>query len=179
MQKNEIKTLKEIKKGNIKEYENLFRSNYAALCGYALKLLKDPDLAEEMVQELFYIIWKNRKSLYVNVSLKSYLYKSVYNKCMHYFEHKKVEEKYASYIKHCNESNYSIDEAMNTGELYSVYKKILNNLPERSRQIFKLSRNYGFKYQEIAEKLSISVKTVEANMGKALKAFRQGFAEYN
>jgi RNA polymerase sigma-70 factor (ECF subfamily) len=176
---NSKEQLECLKQGDIKAYEQLFRSMYPALCGYAHKILKDSDLAEEMVQDVFYILWKRKEQLNIIGSLNSYLYKAVYNKCLHYFEHKQVVVKHAQKYQVADISTYSADEAMYTGELYTVYKETLKQLPIRCRQIFQMNRKYGFKYQEIADKLSISVKTVEANMGKALKAFRQSFSAYN
>lgn len=171
--------LEQIKEGNIKVFETLFREMYPALCGYALKILKDSDLAEEMVQDVFYVFWKKKSELRITSSLSAYLYKAVYNKCLHYIEHQQVVQKYAQQVQQMPVAHYSAEEALQTGEMYAVYKKTLNNLPLRCRQIFQMNRKYGLKYQEIADRLSISVKTVEANMGKALKAFRESFAAYN
>lgn len=174
----ENKTQAAIKGGNIKVYEALFRELYAPLCGYALKIVKDKEIAEEIVQELFYKLWKNRSSLNIKISLKSYLYKAVYNKALHHFDHEKVKSKYADYVAHNSTYTQTPEEAMQTGEVYTIYKETLNSLPRNCKRIFQMSRNYGLKYHEIADRLSISVKTVEANMGKALKAFRQSFANY-
>jgi len=168
-----------IKKGDIKAYEKLFRCLYPALCGYANKILKDADNAEEIVQEIFFLLWKNKAKLNINDSLNAYLYKAVHNKCLHLIEHNKVKEKYSQHCKQQSFDNFSPDQAMHTVELYAIYKKTLQTLPRRCRNIFKMNRNYGYKYKEIAEKLSISVKTVEADMAKALKAFRQSFSAYN
>lgn len=168
-----------IKNGNIKAYEALFRSLYPALCAYAFKILKDADWAEEMVQEVFFLLWKNKTQLTITGSLNAYLYKAVHNKCLHLIEHRQVKEKYTQHQQYQNNEAFNADEAMHTGELYTVYKNTLRTLPQRCRQIFQMNRKYGYKYHEIAEKLSISVKTVEADMGKALKAFRQSFAAYN
>ncbi|MDA3893391.1 MAG: RNA polymerase sigma-70 factor [Salinivirgaceae bacterium] len=170
--------MRAIKNGEIKVFEELFRILYPALCGYALKILKDPDQAEEIVQEVFYVYWKRREAVIINSSLKSYLYRAVHNKCLHYIEHQKVVNKYVKHYEHTEVGYYSPDDAIQTGELYTAYKRTLSELPERCRVIFQMSRNYGLKYQEIADKLSISIKTVEANMGKALKAFRHSLAEY-
>ncbi len=170
--------IQDIKEGNVKVFENLFRLLYPALCGYALKILKDTDQAEEIVQDMFYTLWKKRKTIVVNVSLKSYLYKSVYNKSLHFIKHQAVVNKYAGLYKQKTAAYYKPDDAMQTGEMYEVYKKTLRELPDRCREVFQLSRKFGLKYYEIAEKLSISVKTVEANMGKALKAFKHSLAEY-
>lgn len=171
-------TLRAIKDGDIKAYEKLFKTFYAPLCGYVNKMVEDTEIAEEIVQELFYKLWKNRETIEIKTSLKSYLYKSVYNKTLHFFEHEKVKHKYAEHVTSTVSYAVTPEEAMQSGEIYNLYKTTLNSLPDKTRKIFQMSRNYGLKYHEIAEKLSISVKTVEANMGKALKAFRQSFANY-
>lgn len=178
MIEEDSKRLSAIQKGEIKVFEKLFRDLYPALCGYALKILKDPDLAEEMVQEVFYAFWKRRLKLEINISLKSYLYKAVYNKCLHSIEHQNIVNKYVKHAESIKPAFEQPGDSLHAGELYAVYKKTLQELPDRCRIIFKMSRNYGLKYHEIAEKLSISIKTVEANMGKALKAFRRSLAEY-
>lgn len=175
---NEQITVTAIKNGDIKAFEELFRSLYAPLCGYALKILKDKNLAEEIVQEVFYVLWSKKGDLLITSSLNSYLYKAVYNKCLHYMEHKQVEDKYASNMLISNSDAYSINDAMHSGEIYQIYKKTLSQLPHRCRKIFRMNRDFGLKYYEIADKLSISVKTVESDMGKALKAFRHSLAEY-
>jgi len=171
-------TLAAIKNGNIKAFEELFRALYPPLCGYALKILKDKSLAEEIVQEVFYQLWKKKDDLLITGSLNSYLFKAVYNKSLHFLEHKQVESKYAANVLITEAENHSINAAMQTGEVYQIYKRTLNQLPHRCRKIFQMNRDFGLKYHEIAEKLSISVKTVEADMGKALKAFRHSLADY-
>lgn len=178
MAESEQNTLSAIKSGDIKAYEKLFKSYYAPLCGFVNKMVNDSEVAEEIVQELFYKIWKNKSTMVITTSIKSYLYKSVYNKALHYFEHEKVKNKYTEYASHNVNYSETPEQAMQTGEVYLIYKATLNSLPHNCRKIFQMSRNYGLKYHEIADKLSISVKTVEANMGKALKAFRQSFANY-
>lgn len=175
---NEQISLSAIKNGNIKAFEELFRSLYPPLCGYALKILNDSDLAEEVVQEVFYQLWKKKEDLLITSSLNSYLYKAVYNRSLHLVEHKQVENKYANHVLNDNSEIYSIQDAMQAGEIYQIYKKTLSQLPHRCRKIFQMNRDFGLKYNEIAIKLSISVKTVEADMGKALKAFRHSLAEY-
>lgn len=172
------KIITAIKNSDIKAYEKLFRSLYPALCGYALKLLKSKELAEETVQEVFYLLWKKRNQLTIERSLKSYLYKAVHNKALHIISHQQVEHKYLEYLSWQEQNELTPEQAMNISEIYALYKKTLNDLPDRCRNIFYLSRNKGLKYREIAEKLAISVKTVEANMGKALKAFKQSLADY-
>jgi RNA polymerase sigma-70 factor (ECF subfamily) len=179
MKKTDRKIFNEIKKGNLITFEKLFRKYYAGLCNYANKYLKDLDRAEEVVQELFYKLWEKRNNLDINVSLKSYLYRAVYNGCLQYLNHRAIEIKYEKYYKRQNkEYDRDASEAINMQELNEIINKTLNSLPERCRNIFQLNRYDGLKYREIAEKLDLSIKTVEANMGKALKLLRKNLKNY-
>ena len=173
------KIIDEIKRGNLKTFELLFKKLYAGLCNYANKYINDLDVSEEIVQELFYKLWEKRNTLNINVSLKSYLYRSVYNGCLQYLNHKTVELKYENYSK--NQNNDYVRDAsdhVKLQELYEIINKTLDALPERCSKIFKLNRFEGLRYWEIAEKLSLSIKTIEANMGRALKLFRKNLKEY-
>lgn len=169
---------RKIRKGNIKEFERIFRELYAPLCAYANKYLKDRDKSEEIVQNIFYNLWKDREKREIKISLKSYLYKAVQNNCFQLAKHAEVKEKYRTYIKNKPE-NYSLDpfQEMQLQEMNETINQTLDSLPEKCKEIFSLSRFEGLKQREIAEKLSISQKTVEANIGKALKAFRLSLKE--
>lgn len=175
----EKKKLKRIREGDIHEFETLFREYYEALCGFGNKYLGSIEQVEEVVQDTFYNIWKNRKTLNIKTSLKSYLYTAVKNNCLQVLRTRSLDVKYENYYKshYSNESISPADE-LNAKELSKVIDKALNSLPERCQKIFKMSRYEGLKYHEIASKLEISIKTVEANMGKALKHFRGYLKEY-
>jgi len=172
-------TMKQITLGDLKAFEGLFRQHYQMLCGYALKFVHDSDTAEEIVQDLFYKLWEKRMELQINTSVKSYLFSAVHNRCLKYIEHKSVEMKYRSYyLQHESEIDSEPNNAAGVRELQEIINHTLDSLPERCGNIFRLNRFEGLKYHEIAEKLSISVKTVEANMGKALKMLRKNLKEY-
>ncbi|MFA8436601.1 MAG: RNA polymerase sigma-70 factor [Marinifilaceae bacterium] len=178
MPENEQKIVQKIQQGNLQEFERTFRNFYPLLCHYATSFLKESHVAEEVVQELFYQIWKQRQKLEIHTSLKAYLYRSTYHNCMQFLRKKKQESKYEDYLKHQPQESSSPLESLNEKEIYDIVQDTLVDLPDRCSQIFRMSRFEGLKYQEIAEKLSISVKTVEANMGKALKAFRNNLKDY-
>lgn len=165
--------IRRIRKGDIGQFEFLFRSSYASLVNYTKTILKDTDTAEEIVQDLFYVLWRDRKKLKITTSVKGYLFRAVYNKSMHYIEHRKVVQEHVKKTK----TNISIDmndpvEILKYKELHEKIAVLIAKLPERCARIFCMNRFEGLKYAEIADELSISVKTVEANMGKALKKFR-------
>ncbi len=160
-------------------YEILFRKFYSALCNYSYKIVKDMDTAEEIIQDLFFNIWEKRHELVIETSVKSYLYKSAYNKSILFLRHKSVTEKYENYVKSSGLiTEPDASEELSLKELTEVIDRTLDELPEQSRKIFSLSRFEGLKYHEIAEKLSLSVKTIEANMGRALKLFRKNIKTY-
>jgi RNA polymerase sigma-70 factor, ECF subfamily len=167
-----------IRKGDIGQFESLFRSSYVSLVRYAKTLIKDHDTAEEIVQDLFFRLWQDKEKLNIESSLNGYLFRSVHNKCLHYIEHKRVVERYAEEMSYRQPENQeSPSDILQYGELQARISRILERLPERCGQIFYMSRFEGLKYNEIAEKLSVSVKTVESNMGRALKEFRKELTE--
>lgn len=179
MNKADRKIVNEIKKGNLKTFEILFKKMYARLCNYANKYVHNLDIAEEIVQELFYILWAKRDKLNINISFRSYLYRAVYNGCLQYLNHRNIEIKYEDYWKKQPKVNdKDASEAIRVQELHEIINNTLDSLPERCRRVFHLNRFEGLKYREIAEKLSLSVKTIEADMSKALKLLRKNLKDY-
>jgi len=170
--------IRRIREGDSRQFESLFRSSYVSLVRYARTLVKDQDAAEEIVQDLYYRLWKNREKIEIESSLNGYLYRAVHNLCLHFIDHNRVVEKYAREMAlQSEESPESPSDIVNYRELQAKIAKILERLPEKCGKIFCMSRFEGLKYSEIAERLSVSVKTVEANMGRALKEFRKALAE--
>jgi RNA polymerase sigma-70 factor (ECF subfamily) len=167
-----------IRQGDKQEFEKLFRSSYVSLVRYAKRILKDHDTAEEIVQDLFFRLWQDRGNITIESSLNGYLFRSVHNKSLHFIEHQKVIERHAGEIAaSADETAEPVTDAIYYSELQSKVARVLERLPEKCSVIFRMSRFEGLKYNEIAEKLSVSLKTVEANMGKALKEFRKALAE--
>jgi RNA polymerase sigma-70 factor (ECF subfamily) len=170
--------IRRIRQGDIQQFETLFRSSYASLVRYAKTLIKDHDTAEEIVQDLFFRLWQNKESLNIKSSLNGYLFRSVHNSCLHFIEHQKVVAKHSVEMSYRpEETSVNSDDILNYKELQEKVARIIERLPEKCGRIFCMSRFEGLKYSEIAEKLSVSVKTVEANMGKALKEFRKALIE--
>ena len=165
---------------DIAVFEMLFRKYYAELVNYSFVFTNDQDASEEIVQEFFYNYWKNRKRINIKFSLKAYLYRSIRNNTLNYLENLKVRRKYADRVLNLpgDRSGYENRE-LEYAELNEMIEKTLSELPERCRLIFRMSRFEGLKYEEIASQLSVSVKTVEANMSKALKLLRRRLSEYN
>lgn len=166
--------VRRIRQGDIRQFEALFRSSYVSLVKYAGTVIKDKDTAEEIVQDLFFRLWQQREKLAIESSLNGYLFRSVHNRCLHHIEHRKVVERHAHEMALGPEQDIpDPSDILQYKELQARIAGILERLPERCGLIFCMNRFEGLKYSEIADKLSISVKTVEANIGKALKEFRK------
>ena len=161
--------------GDRNAFESLFRLHYRALCAFAIGYVKDPDRAEDLVQDLFFRLWLDREKVQITTSIKAYLYASVRNRCL-------TEIKSGGRLVVLNEDADDrpqedvLSEDEHTERIARVQAAI-EELPEERRKVFKLSRYEGLKYQEIAERLGISVKTVENQMGKALKTLREELSD--
>ena len=170
--------IERIRIGDIKQFELLFRSSYVSLVRYAENIIKDHDDAEEIVQDLFVKLWQDRKKINIESSLNGYLFRSVHNRCMHHIEHARVVSRHAGKVAgEKPETPNDPSDILQYKEMQERIARVLERLPERCGRIFYMNRFEGLRYREIAEKLSISVKTVEANMGKALKEFRNELTE--
>jgi RNA polymerase sigma-70 factor (ECF subfamily) len=170
--------IRRIRRGDKGQFESLFRSSYVSLVRYAKTIVKDHDTAEEIVQDLFFRFWQDKEKIRIESSLNGYLFRAVHNRCLHWIEHNRVVEKHAQEMALMEAENVETpDEIIHYKELQLKIAGILERLPEKCGRIFCMSRFEGLKYMEIAEKLSVSVKTVEANMGRALKEFRKALIE--
>lgn len=167
-----------IRQGDKQQFESLFRSSYVSLVRYARTIVKDPDTSEEIVQDLFFRLWQDKDKIKIDSSLNGYLFRAVHNKCLHWIEHVRIVEKHAGEMSAKTAGNPDTpEEILHLKELQAKIARILERLPERCGRIFCMNRFEGLKYAEIAEKMSVSVKTVEADMGKALKEFRKALIE--
>lgn len=161
------------------EFEKIFRQYYQPLCRFSQGIVKDMDVAEEIVQDFFFHFWNEQQNSRVTASLKAYLFRSVYNNSLKHLRKQEVRERYiAETMESSAEGTSHIIENIQARQLQEQISQILDALPERCSTIFKMSRYQGLTYNEIAEALSISVKTVEANMGKALAVFRTKLKQY-
>jgi RNA polymerase sigma-70 factor (ECF subfamily) len=175
----EKEVLGKIQSGNESAYEMIFKTLYNPLCRYAWSFLEDKEEAEEVVQSAFITVWEKRRSLDIQTSLKSYLYRMVRNGCLNVIKHEKVKQQHVAHELAVSEVSYeSVSQKVYATELESKITEALKALPEQCRLVFQLSRFEELKYQEIADQLQISVKTVENHMGKALRIMREQLKEY-
>ncbi len=175
----EEKTIFEkIQKGDEKAFEQLFKSYYGHLCLFATKIMDDEITAEEIVQDIFVKFWEKREQITVDLSIKNYLFRSVKNSCLNIIKHNKTRAQYAQHILAEAEKNNFSDNYIEV-DLAKKIEESIESLPEKRREIFRMSREEGLKYREIAEKLQLSVKTVETQMSLAFKHLRNKLKNYN
>ncbi|MEO9804867.1 MAG: RNA polymerase sigma-70 factor [Reichenbachiella sp.] len=155
-------------------FEQIFRTYYADLCKFCMKYVRDEQVAEEVVQEVFINIWERRSNLTITTSIKSYLFTAIRNRSFNYLklqlpkEQKKVDLEGIGFLEADNR-----EQEMIMDELRHHVHAAIEALPNKCQIIFNLSRNAGMTYKEIAEELDISVKTVENQIGLALKKLRE------
>ena len=153
-------------------FEVLFKKMYSPLCQFCIKFVKSPEVAEELVSDVFYSIWKNRSRLVIS-SPKAYLFTSVRNKG---FDHlRKVKKRLHCDLEHATHipaDAANSQEMLVLHELSACLEQSIARLPKQCKLVYELSRDQGLKYKEIATILQVSVKTVETQMGRALKHLR-------
>jgi RNA polymerase sigma-70 factor (ECF subfamily) len=162
-----------LKEGNEKAYCELYQLYYSNLCNYASNLCGNDDLAEDIVQHTMIKIWKKGLDLNINTSLKGYLYKSIFN---HFIDLQRKTKKETSKLERLKHEALLDFVELSIEEIESIYKQIdieIEKLPKQCREVFLLGKKEGLKYREIADKLNISVKTVERHMSIALKKLRK------
>jgi len=160
-------------------FEEVFKSHFRRLYAYAFTIVKEEMAAEEMVQNVFFRIWEKRGQLDIQSSVTAYLYRAVYHESLNFLKHMKVRSAYQAYAS--SEAKNQSDNASSKLQLSELEKKLniaLGELPEQCRTIFQMSRFEELKYQEIADRLGLSIKTVENQMGKALRILRVKLADY-
>lgn len=162
-------------------FELIFRKYYVRLCGFANKFIANQAEAEEIVQEVFLNIWSKRDRLKLDNEIKPYLFKSVQNLCFNFVEHQKVIDNYYSVIEvvyRNQKEDFDTYESVLFTEFQAKVDEAIGSLPDECRKIFRMSREEGLKYNEIASKLGLSVKTVETQMSRALSKLKTELKDY-
>lgn len=157
--------------------EVLFKRYYSFVTLAVLRLVSDPVTAEDIAQEVFFEIWKRRNSLDIRISLKAYLRKAAVNKTLNFLrDRKNYQNEEISPLQ--AEIQITNDPTLETNELNALIDQAIEALPDRCKLVFKLSRTEEMSYQEIADQMDISVKTVENQIVKALKMLREALTPY-
>lgn len=174
-----------IRNGDRWAFERLFRAHYEALCRFALGYTDRRNVAEDLVQDVFFDLWKKRRTLAeIEHSLEAYLYEMTRRHALKHLRRGRVRAKWAARGDDLRRAVPAVvperaDDALEHRELEEEARRAVQALPARRRRIFMLSRRHGLTYAEIAEALGISTKTVETQMSRALKFLRERLAGFS
>lgn len=166
-----------IKDGDRKAFEKLFRKHYEGMHRFIWGYVQSSAVAEELAQDVFLGLWEKREQIVIQKSVKAYLFRAARNKSIDWLRHKKIELNWEEEKKASRQSNQGVDlnKQLHNKQMLVKVKQAIENMPNRRRQVFILSRYEGFTYTEIAETLEISVSTVETHMSRALDTLRERF----
>ena len=181
MELSELHLVGLVTEGSEMAFEKFFKTYFKSLHAYAFVMLQDEIMAEEIVQQVFFKIWEKKEQFRVHTSVKAFLYRLVRNECLNYLKHQKHKATHQNYVLYANRNQVSNESAamrVELNELETRLRKALNELPEQCRAIFYMSRFDELKYREIALQLGLSIKTVEAQMGKALRVLRKKLVDF-
>lgn len=158
-------------------FRSLFFEFFSPLCVFAHRYIDSWPACEDIVQETFFKIWKNRKNIEIKTSSRNFLITSVRNSCIDYIRKQETEENWRS-KEFERTSSLASEDLYSTVELEEMFNTALTKLPENIRVVFEMNRFEGITYSRIAEEQNISIKTVEAYMSKALKHLRHELKDY-
>jgi len=160
-------------------FESLFKQYFEPLCAFAKSYVYDLEASKDIVQKAFINLWNNKEKIDSDKPVKSYIYTSVRNLCLNYIRDNKKFKSQILDFDTVDENLFTAEsDALEVDELQIKIDNAISALPDKSRQIFEMSRFEDLKYRQIAEKLGISVKSVEAHMTKALKALKVDLEAY-
>lgn len=170
--------LERLKSGDQAAFDSIFRTHYAHLVAFAQSMLRDRAAAEDVAQEVMLELWRRREAIAISESLRAYLLRATRNRSLNQLRHANVAKR--------AEPQLVVEESVNApgasqviaGELRAALAAAVAELPPACREVFELSRGQGLRYAEIASTLGISVKTVESQMGKALRHLRTRLAAW-
>jgi RNA polymerase sigma-70 factor (family 1) len=167
---DDIILLNLIREGDKLAFRHLFESYFTPLCRFMHLYIRETTIVEELALDIFTYVWENRKTLQIQLSLKAYLFQAARNKCLNTLRQKK-------HTVSLDEADFDMAEtnvmSLETDELYHLIQEAVMALPDKCREVFQLSRSENLTNQEIAGRLNISVKTVEAQITKALKRIKE------
>jgi len=176
---NQDLLIEEIRKGSTNSFNQLFTDYYQNLCRFAYTFVKDADISEEIVQELFISIWERRQTITIKTSARAFLYTSIKNRALNYIRNEKTrvghEDDFA------REQNSKVDSLINfceQEELNHIIKQAISELPPQCRTIIELRQKHSLSNREIALQLNLSVKTVENQINISIKKLREKIAPY-
>ena len=175
----ESNLLTAIAAGDFKAFDILYKKYYRMLYSFALALSKNSHEAEELVQSVFVSVWEVRQSIDPEKSFNAYLFSIARNRFYNMLRKRVTESCYVDYILHqIGQTEHNAEELLEDKEINDIIHKLLLQVPERRKEIFRLSREENFSYKQIAEKLQISENTVDTQIRNVLNFLRKELPRY-
>lgn len=166
---------------NMIDFDSLFETYYPKLLFYATQFLDEAE-AKDVVQDVFMELWKRKDTLVMGEKIHIYLYRLTYTRAINVLNHKKIKANYSKAMNDLynhkiqfyeSEFNNEIFHKIENQELEGEIEAAMDKLPEKCKEVFKLSYLYDLKNKEISDVMNISLRTVEAHIYKALKILRK------
>lgn len=168
-----------IQSGDATAFEVLFRAHHPGMCAFARRMVGSADIAEDLVQEVFLYVWRHRDSVQMRTTARVYLYSALRHGALRYFRHERVVQRHMpETLSLFDRSPRQADANMLSAETLGLIRAAIGRLPERCRLVYTLHREQGLTYAEIAEVMQTSPKTVDVQMGRALKALRRALGAH-
>ncbi|MDL2255106.1 RNA polymerase sigma-70 factor [Parabacteroides sp. OttesenSCG-928-K15] len=168
-----------LKQGDREAFTLLFRRYYKDLVLFGGTFLPDKVACEDIVQSLFLKLWNDRKSLYIEKSLKSFLLRSVRNSCLDEIRHRHVVQEHENYVtKYALLYEVDTEEYLLYSDLYGQLQQALDKMPREYKEAFEMNRIEGLKYHEIANELQVSQRTVEVRISKAIQFLKKELKDF-
>jgi RNA polymerase sigma-70 factor (ECF subfamily) len=172
--------MQQIKAENMVAFDALYAKYNKRLYKFAYSILKSSEEAENVIQDVFLNLWENRQKVEKNSSIKYYVFTIAYNSAISVLRKKSRESEFFEYLKSLQDLNQEpVNLELEFNELTTKLDEIVNDLPPRQKEVYLLHKVEGMKYNEIAEKLNISVNTIENHMARALKTIREKLGNYS
>jgi RNA polymerase sigma-70 factor (ECF subfamily) len=168
--------VEKMRQGDAEAFKQLFHAYCQPLITFAQRFVHDTQISENIVQEVFLRIWSARERLEPTSSIKSYLYTAVRNEALKHLRHMAVQRRSSERVRQTAPETTTPEDELVKGEIVAAVQQAVSQLPEKCRIIFSMNRYDCLTYREIAEIQSISIKTVEAQMSRALKLLRKRLA---
>jgi len=182
---DELSKFSDFKKGSEAAFEYYYTKHFNHILGFCIQFIYDKQEAESITQDAFVHLWSNRDQVKKNSGISSFLYTYARSKCLNYLRHNKVKTRYQNNFLNKMETSLNTEvldslqfDALTFIELETLIYESIEDLPEKTREVFLKKRFENLKNKEIATELNISIKTVEAHTTKALKVLSVNLSDY-
>ncbi len=178
--------LEKVKTGDMKAFEQLYKSLHPRMFVYSRRFISDPETSKDILQELFTDFWNKKEEINIQTSVSAFLFKMLHNRCIDYLRAEVVKNNFSSLsslrLSEVKYRYYDFEEdpfpTIFMSEISKITEQVIENLSPQAREIFDMSRNQGLKSSEIAEKMNLSVRTVEKHIYQTLKILKIQLSDY-